>query len=68
MERLSSAEFNSDGSYVLAGTSAKEVGNENWKILKIGGEELEKLIEKENLKVYPNPVADYCYVRNRGRF
>lgn len=62
LERLSSAEFNSDGSYVLAGTSAKEVGNENWKILKIGGEELEKLIEKENLKVYPNPVADYCYV------
>lgn len=61
-ERLVDAQLNKDGSYVLAGTSAEELGKENWKILKLGDKQLEQLIEKQDMRIYPNPVADYCYV------
>lgn len=61
-ERLVSARFISDGTYILAGTSAETLGKEQWKIIKIGNNELSNLIEKEDLKVYPNPVSEYCYV------
>lgn len=61
-ERLVSAIMMGDGSYILTGTSAKEIGKENWKIIKLGDKEIENLIEKKELKVYPNPVSDYVYV------
>lgn len=61
-ERLVDAKLDRDGSYVLAGTSAEELGKENWKIVKLGDKQLEQLIEKQDMRIYPNPVADYCYV------
>lgn len=61
-ERLSDLKMNKDGSIVLAGTSAEELGKENWKIVKLGDEQIDQLIEKQNIKIYPNPVSDYCYV------
>ena len=61
-ERLVAATINRDGSYVLAGTSAEELGKENWKVVKLGDKQLEQLIEKQDMRIYPNPVADYCYV------
>ncbi len=61
-ERLVDAKLGRDGSYVLAGTSAEELGQENWKILKLGDKDLDDLIEKNELLIYPNPVEDYCYV------
>lgn len=61
-ERLVDAGLQSDGSYILAGTSALELGKENWKIVKLGSEELENLLEKQDIRIYPNPVDDYCYV------
>lgn len=61
-ERLVDAQLNRDGSYVLAGTSAEELGKENWKIVKLGDKQVEQLIEKQDMRIYPNPVADYCYV------
>lgn len=61
-ERLVAAAINRDGSYVLAGTSAEELGKENWKIVKLGDKQLEQLIEKQDMRIYPNPVTDYCYV------
>ncbi|VXB82743.1 T9SS type A sorting domain-containing protein [Chryseobacterium sp. 8AT] len=54
--------MNKDGSIVLAGTSAEELGKENWKIVKLGDSQIDQLIEKQNMKIYPNPVSDYCYV------
>jgi hypothetical protein len=35
-ERLSDLKLNRDGSIILAGTSATELGKENWKIVKLG--------------------------------
>ncbi|WP_294210271.1 T9SS C-terminal target domain-containing protein, partial [uncultured Chryseobacterium sp.] len=35
-ERLSDIKLNRDGSIILAGTSAEELGKENWKIVKLG--------------------------------
>ena len=40
-ERLITAQMLGDGTYILAGTSAKELGKENWKIVKLG-EQLRK--------------------------
>ncbi|WP_379967794.1 T9SS type A sorting domain-containing protein [Epilithonimonas sp. UC225_85] len=61
-ERLVSATLNRDGSYILAGTSAEELGKENWKIVKLEDKQLEDLIENKDIQIYPNPVKDYCYV------
>ncbi|RXM49798.1 MULTISPECIES: T9SS type A sorting domain-containing protein, partial [unclassified Chryseobacterium] len=61
-ERLSDVKLNKDGSIVLAGTSAKELGKENWKIVKLGDKQVNDLIEKYDIKIYPNPVSDYAYV------
>lgn len=62
VERLVSANLNTDGTYILTGTSAEELGRENWKVLKLGSKELESLIEQQEIRIYPNPVADYAYV------
>ena len=61
-ERLVSAKLISDGTYLLAGTSAEQLGEENWKIVKLGDKDLDDLIEKQDIRIYPNPVEDYCYV------
>lgn len=61
-EKLVSAKLQSDGTFVLAGTSAEELGQENWKILKLGDKDLDNLIEKQDIRIYPNPVDDYAYV------
>jgi hypothetical protein len=60
-ERLSDIKLNRDGSIVLAGTSAEELGKENWKIVKLGDSQIDALIEKQDIKIYPNPVSDYAY-------
>jgi len=61
-ERLSDLKLNRDGSIILAGTSAEELGKENWKIVKLGDKQVDQLIEKYGIKIYPNPVSDYAYV------
>jgi hypothetical protein len=61
-ERLSDLKLNRDGSIVLAGTSATELGKENWKIVKLGDKQVDRLIEKYEIKIYPNPVSDYAYI------
>ena len=61
-ERLSDIKLNRDGSIILAGTSAEELGKENWKIVKLGDSQIDKLIQKQDIKIYPNPVTDYAYV------
>ncbi|MCJ7934084.1 MAG: T9SS type A sorting domain-containing protein [Chryseobacterium sp.] len=61
-ERLSDLKLNRDGSIILAGTSAKELGKENWKIVKLGDKQVNDLIAKYDIKIYPNPVSDYAYV------
>ncbi|KFF18844.1 T9SS type A sorting domain-containing protein [Chryseobacterium sp. JM1] len=61
-ERLSDIKLNRDGSILLAGTSAEELGKENWKIVKLGDKQIDQLIEKQDIKIYPNPVSDYAYV------
>jgi hypothetical protein len=61
-ERLSDIKLNRDGSIILAGTSAEELGKENWKIVKLGDQQVDQLIEKQDVKIYPNPVSDYAYV------
>ncbi|RXM41087.1 secretion protein [Chryseobacterium sp. CH21] len=61
-ERLSDLKLNRDGSIVLAGTSAEELGKENWKIVMLGDKQVNDLIEKYDIKIYPNPVSDYAYV------
>ncbi|RLJ30674.1 putative secreted protein (Por secretion system target) [Chryseobacterium sp. 7] len=61
-ERLSDLKLNRDGSIILAGTSAEEIGKENWKIVKLGDKQVGDLIEKYDIKIYPNPVSDYTYV------
>ncbi|WP_426477981.1 T9SS type A sorting domain-containing protein [Chryseobacterium sp. CBSDS_008] len=61
-ERLSDLTLNRDGSIILAGTSAEELGKENWKIVKLGDKQVDQLIEKYDIKIYPNPVSDYAYV------
>ncbi|WP_288441161.1 T9SS type A sorting domain-containing protein [uncultured Chryseobacterium sp.] len=61
-ERLSDLKLNKDGSIVLAGTSTEQVGMENWKIVKLRDQQVKQLIEKADIKIYPNPVYDYTYV------
>jgi len=61
-ERLSDIKLNRDGSIILAGTSAEELGKENWKIVKLGDKQVDELIEKQDIRIYPNPVSDYAYV------
>ncbi|MCJ8155776.1 T9SS type A sorting domain-containing protein, partial [Chryseobacterium sp. SSA4.19] len=61
-ERLSDIKLNRDGSIILAGTSAEELGKENWKIVKLGDSQIDALIEKQDMKIYPNPVSEYAYV------
>jgi hypothetical protein len=61
-ERLADIKLNRDGSIILAGTSAEELGKENWKIVKLGDKQIDQLIEKQDIKIYPNPVSDYAYV------
>ncbi|KFF03865.1 T9SS type A sorting domain-containing protein [Chryseobacterium luteum] len=61
-EKLSDIKLNRDGSIILAGTSAEELGKENWKIVKLGDKQLDQLIEKQDIKIYPNPMSDYAYV------
>ncbi|MPT30986.1 MAG: T9SS type A sorting domain-containing protein [Chryseobacterium sp.] len=61
-ERLVSAKLQSDGSYLLAGTSAEELGKENWKVVKLRDEQLDDLVENKDIKIYPNPVKDHAYV------
>jgi hypothetical protein len=61
-ERLSDLKLNRDGSIILAGTSAEELGKENWKIVKLGDKQVDQLIEKYDIKIYPNPVSDYAYI------
>jgi len=61
-ERLSDIKLNRDGSIILAGTSAEELGKENWKIIKLGDSQIDQLIERQEIKIYPNPVSDYAYV------
>jgi hypothetical protein len=61
-ERLSDIKLNRDGSIVLAGTSAEELGKENWKIVKLGDKQIDQLIEMQDIKIYPNPVSEYAYV------
>nr|WP_315028098.1 T9SS C-terminal target domain-containing protein [uncultured Chryseobacterium sp.] len=61
-ERLSDLKLNRDGSIILAGTSAPELGKENWKIVKLGDKQVDQLIPKYDIKIYPNPVSDYAYV------
>lgn len=61
-ERLVSAKLQSDGSYLLAGTSAEQLGEENWKVVKLLDSDVENLLENKDLRIYPNPVTDYAYV------
>ncbi|MGC4129632.1 MAG: T9SS type A sorting domain-containing protein [Bergeyella sp.] len=61
-ERLVSAKLQSDGTFLLAGTSADQLGEENWKIVKLGDKKLDELIEQRDMRIYPNPVEEYCYV------
>ncbi len=61
-ERLSDIKLNRDGTIILAGTSAEELGKENWKIVKLSDSQIDQLIEKQDIKIYPNPVSDYAYV------
>lgn len=61
-ERLTAALLNRDGSYILAGTSAEELGKENWKVVKLLDNDVEDLMENKDIQIYPNPVKEYCYV------
>lgn len=61
-ERLVSAKLQSDGSYLLAGTTADQLGEENWKIVKLGDKQLDDLVENKDIRTYPNPVGEYAYV------
>ncbi|MEY8762000.1 T9SS type A sorting domain-containing protein [Chryseobacterium tongliaoense] len=67
-ERLSDIKLNRDGSIILAGTSAEELGKENWKIVKLRDKQIDQLIEKQDIKIYPNPVTDYAYVEIGSQF
>ncbi|RXM40448.1 secretion protein [Chryseobacterium sp. CH21] len=61
-ERLSDLKLNKDGSIVLAGTSAQELGMENWKIIKLGDKQVSDLLPQYDIKIYPNPVSDFAYI------
>ncbi|AZI41326.1 T9SS C-terminal target domain-containing protein [Epilithonimonas vandammei] len=61
-ERLVSAKLQNDGTFLLAGTSAEQLGQENWKVLKLGDKQLDDLVENKDIRIYPNPVKDFAYV------
>ncbi|WP_160138282.1 T9SS type A sorting domain-containing protein [Chryseobacterium sp. c4a] len=61
-ERLADLKLNRDGSILVAGTSADELGKENWKIVKLGDQQIKQMIATYDIKIYPNPVSDYAYV------
>ncbi|CAA7196829.1 T9SS type A sorting domain-containing protein [Chryseobacterium potabilaquae] len=61
-ERLSDIQLNKDGSIIIAGTSTEKFGTESWKIVKLEDKQVDQLIEKQDIKVYPNPVSDYAYI------
>lgn len=61
-ERLVSAKLQSDGTFLLAGTSADLLGEENWKVVKLGDKQLDDFAENRDISIYPNPVENYCYV------
>lgn len=61
-ERLTSVLLNRDGSYVLAGTSADELGKENWKVIKLLDSDVQNLMDSKDIHIYPNPVKEYCYL------
>ncbi|SMC70350.1 T9SS type A sorting domain-containing protein [Moheibacter sediminis] len=61
-EHLVTAKLQNDGTYILAGTSGDITGDENWKILKLGDKQLSELVEKYDIRIYPNPANEYCYV------
>ncbi|WP_126652430.1 T9SS type A sorting domain-containing protein [Chryseobacterium aureum] len=61
-ERLSDLKLNKDGSIILAGTSAQELGMENWKIIKLGDKQVSDLLPQYDIKIYPNPVSDFAYI------
>lgn len=61
-ERLVSAKLQSDGTFLLAGTSADQLGEENWKIVKLGDKQLDDLVENQDIRIYPNPVENHTYV------
>ncbi|PZU82576.1 MAG: secretion protein, partial [Chryseobacterium sp.] len=61
-ERLTTALLNRDGSYILAGISAEELGKENWKVVKLLDNDVESLLDHKDIQIYPNPVKDYAYV------
>jgi hypothetical protein len=48
--------------YHFSRNECKELGKENWKIVKLGDKQVNQLIEKQDIKIYPNPVSDYAYV------
>lgn len=61
-ERLVSATMNKEGAYILAGTSAEELGKENWKIVKLKDQQLKELILSQEIRAYPNPAKNYVYI------
>lgn len=61
-ERLAAVALGRDGSIVLAGTSAQELGMENWKIIKLGVGQVSDLLPQYDIKIYPNPVSDFAYI------
>lgn len=61
-EKLTKARLLNDGGYLLSGTSSDKLGEEHWKVIKLKDEELEDLVVQHEMRIYPNPVADYCYV------
>jgi len=61
-ERLSDLTLNRDGTFILAGTGAESLGNENWKIIKLGDKQVSEIIPQFDIKIFPNPVSDYTYI------
>ena len=56
-----------DGSLVIAGTSTDEIGKEGWKIVKIGDKYLDDLVDKKNIKIYPNPVKNILHIDTNSK-
>lgn len=61
-EHLVSAKLQNDGTYILAGTSGDMTGDEIWKILKLQDEQLSDLMIKYDIRIYPNPSEEYCFI------
>lgn len=61
-ERLADVKIDRNGSIILTGTSAPKLGKENWKVIKLEDKSIQDVIEKLDIKIYPNPVEDLFYV------